>query len=75
MPDAADRKQTPANRRKRKCTRFKKLKGGFSDQGAAGANSFRFSGRLRSRALKPGRYRLVGRTGTTSRVARFTIVR
>jgi hypothetical protein len=69
------RKQTPANRKKRKCTRFRKLKGGFSHQGAAGPNSFRFSGRLRSRALKPGKYRLVGRTGNTSRSARFTIVR
>jgi hypothetical protein len=69
------RRQTPANRTKRKCTRFRKLRGGFSHRGAAGPNSFRFSGRLRSRALKPGRYRLVGRTGATSRSARFTIVR
>lgn len=69
------RKQTSANRGKRKCTRFKKLKAGFSHQGAAGPNSFRFSGRLRGRALKPGKYRLVGRTGSTSKVARFTIVR
>jgi hypothetical protein len=69
------RKQTPANRTKRKCTRFRKLRGGFSHRGAAGPNRFRFSGRLRSRALKPGRYRLVGRTGATSRSARFTIVR
>jgi hypothetical protein len=69
------RKQTPANRRKRKCTRFKPLKGGFSHQGAAGPNTFRFSGRLGSRALKPGRYRLVGRTGDTSMSAGFKIVR
>jgi hypothetical protein len=68
------RKQTPANSRKRKCTRFKKLKGGFSHQGASGPNSLRFSGRLRGLALKPGRYRLVGLTGVTSRSARFTIV-
>ena len=68
------RKQTPANRGKRKCTRFKKLRGGFSHQGAAGPNSFRFSGRLRGRALRPGKYRLVGRIGATSRSARFTIV-
>ena len=69
------RKQTPANRGKRKCTRFKKLRGGFSHQGAAGPNRFRFSGRLRGRALRPGKYRLVGRIGATSRSARFTIVR
>jgi hypothetical protein len=69
------RKQTPANRRKKKCTRFRKLKGGFTHQGAAGPNSFRFSGRLRGRALKPGKYRLVARTGITSRAAGFRIVR
>jgi hypothetical protein len=69
------RKQTPANRGERKCTRFKRLKGGFSHQGAAGPNSFRFSGRLRSRALRPGRYRLVARTGSTSKTAGFKIVR
>jgi hypothetical protein len=69
------RKQTPANSGKRKCTRFKKVKGGFSHQGAAGPNSFRFSGRLRNLALKPGRYRLVGRTGATSKTADFKIVR
>jgi len=69
------RKQTSANRGKRKCTRFEKLKGGFFHQGAAGANGFRFSGRLRGLPLKPGRYRLVGRTGGASRSARFTILR
>lgn len=69
------RKQTPANRTKKRCTRFKGLKGGFPHQGVAGPNTFRFSGRLGSRALKPGKYRLVGRTGDTSRSAGFTIVR
>jgi hypothetical protein len=69
------RKQTAANRGKTKCTRYIQLKGDFSQQGAAGTNSFRFSGRLQSRALKPGKYRLVGRTGDTSRSAGFTIVR
>jgi hypothetical protein len=69
------RKQTPANRGKRKCTRFKELRGSFSHPGVAGSNSFRFSGRLGIRALKPGRYRLSGRTGATSRSARFKIVR
>jgi hypothetical protein len=69
------RKQTPANRGKRKCTRYTQLRGDFSQQGAAGTNSFRFSGRLQNRALKPGKYRLVGRTGDTSRSAGFTIVR
>jgi hypothetical protein len=68
------RKQTPANRGKRRCTRFKTLRGGFSHQGASGPNRFRFSGRLRSRALRPGRYRLVGRTGVASKSVRFTIL-
>ena len=39
--------------------RYKKLKGSFTLNGATGANHFRFSGRLRNRKLKPGRYRLV----------------
>jgi hypothetical protein len=67
-------KQAAANRGKRKCTRFRALKGAFSHQGAAGPNRFRFSGRLRNRPLTPGKYRLVGRAGDTSRSAGFTIV-
>jgi hypothetical protein len=52
-------KPTRKNRHKRRCTRTVTLKGGFTRTGAAGANSFRFTGRLRGRKLKPGRYRLV----------------
>jgi hypothetical protein len=43
----------------RRCTRYVKLRGGFSHAGTTGLNEFRFMGRLRGRALRPGRYRLV----------------
>jgi hypothetical protein len=51
--------RTRKNRRKRKCTRYVKLKGSFTQAGKAGKNRFKFSGRLRSRKLKPGRYKLI----------------
>ena len=41
-------------------TRYVTLRGSFSHAGAVGGNRFRFTGRLRRRALKPGLYRLVG---------------
>jgi hypothetical protein len=69
------RKLTPGNRERRKCTRYKRLKGGFSHQGAAGKNAFKFSGRARGKALKPGKYRLVGRAGDSVKRAAFRIVR
>jgi hypothetical protein len=68
-------KQTRANRTKKRCSRFKPVKGGFTHSGQAGANSFKFSGRLNGKGLKPGRYRLVGKTGSVSRTASFRIVR
>jgi hypothetical protein len=76
------RKPTPANREKRRCTRFKVVGKSFTHQGAAGPNSFKFSGRLRNRrltprfkALTPGRYRLVGRAGDSVKRATFRIVK
>jgi hypothetical protein len=45
------------------------VSGRFTHAGAAGANRFRFRGRIGGRALAPGRYRLVGsppRVGTTA---------
>jgi hypothetical protein len=36
-----------------------RVKGGFTHAGAAGTNTFRFMGRLRGRALRRGKYRLV----------------
>ena len=74
-------KQTKGNRRKPPCTRYARLGGTFTHDGAAGANGFRFTGRLGGKALKPGSYRLVAvavdRARNASRVAHasFRIVR
>jgi hypothetical protein len=68
-------KQTRANRTKKKCSRFKRVKGGFTHSGQAGQNRFKFSGRIAGRGLKPGRYRLVGKTGSVSKRASFKIVK
>jgi hypothetical protein len=68
-------KQTKANRTKKRCSRFKRVKGGFTHTGQAGSNTFKFSGRLNAKALKPGSYRLVGKTGSVSKAASFRIVR
>jgi hypothetical protein len=68
-------KQTRANRTKKKCSRFKRLKGGFTHSGQAGQNRFKFSGRIAGKGLRPGRYRLVGKTGSVSKAASFKIVK
>ena len=68
------RKQTEANRGKKRCTRYQALKSGFVLQGAAGDNGFRFSGRIGGKALKPGKYRLVALADTSVKRAAFTIV-
>jgi hypothetical protein len=47
-----------SNRRKQRCHRFVKV-GGFAHSGVAGTNRLRFSGRVKRRALKRGRYRLL----------------
>lgn len=52
---------------------FRTLKPTFTHSGKAGTNSFRFSGRLKGKALAPGRYRLTGSVGTSSRSAGFKI--
>jgi phosphatidylinositol-3-phosphatase len=67
-------------RRGRRCVRFVTARGAFDDQAAAGENSFRFTGRLPGRRLRPGRYRLVARAdgwGGSSKpvLRRFRIVR
>ncbi|MEA2429336.1 MAG: hypothetical protein QOF37_2964, partial [Thermoleophilaceae bacterium] len=51
---------TRKNAGKRRCTRTVTLPGSFTLAGKAGANSFRFTGRLNGRKLKPGGYRLAG---------------
>jgi hypothetical protein len=52
-------KPTRRNRTRRKCTRYVRVRGSFTHQGAAGSNSFKFSGRLNRRKLRPAKYRLV----------------
>ena len=67
--------------RARRCTRHRTLRGSFVHQGAPGLNRFRFTGRLRRKALAPGSYILVaklprparGRGATATRA--FRIVR
>ena len=73
------RKPTKRNRSRRKCDL--RLKGSFRHNGKAGKNSFTFTGRLRSRKLKSGRYNLVATAtdsaGNKSRIkrARFRVVK
>jgi hypothetical protein len=73
-------KPTRANRKARKCTRLVTLTGSFTRGGKAGANSFRFTGRLAGHRLKPGKYQLVatpsagGRTGRAAS-ASFRIIK
>jgi hypothetical protein len=52
-------KPTRKNRKKRRCVRYVGVKGSFTLNGAAGKNSFHFTGRLNGRKLPPGRYRLL----------------
>jgi len=51
-------------RRGRACTLYRKLGGFLARSGGAGANGFRFRGRLAGRALAPSRYRLVAVAAT-----------
>jgi hypothetical protein len=68
-------KVTKANRAKRKCAIFKLNKSGFPHPGAAGTNTFKFSGRVGGVALPPGSYRLVASAGGVKKTAGFTIVK
>jgi hypothetical protein len=68
-------RRTVKKRKGKKKVVFKPVKGSFSASGAAGPGSFKFSGRLNGKALKPGRYRLVGQTSATTKRAPFTIVK
>jgi uncharacterized repeat protein (TIGR01451 family) len=49
-----------APRRGRRCVSYRSVRPSFTHQGTAGEDSFRFSGRVGSSALRPGAYRLVG---------------
>ena len=51
----------------RRCTRQQGLKGSFAHRGAPGQNSFRFTGRLRRKALAPGPYTLVAKLANPAR--------
>jgi hypothetical protein len=67
--------------RRRGRLRYIALRGSFSHASSAGLNQVRFSGRLRGRALAPGRYLLVivaidsRRLSSSARSVRFRIVR
>lgn len=64
-----------SNRKRRRCTRYVRVRGSFTLQGKAGRNSFHLTGRLNGKRLARGRYRLVatptanGRTGTPTRAS------
>jgi hypothetical protein len=51
--------QTHKNAKAKRCTRVVTLHGSFARSGLAGLNSFRFTGRLGGKTLKPGTYTLV----------------
>jgi hypothetical protein len=68
-------KKTAANADKKRCALFKPLKPTFTHSGAGGRSSFRFSGRLGSKALKPGAYRLLGSAGGAVKRAAFRMVK
>jgi virginiamycin B lyase len=70
--------KTRRNRRAKRCKLFVKVRGSFTHAGKAGANSFRFTGRIAKKKLRPGRYQLVASvpsTGTKPRRAAFKIIR
>jgi uncharacterized delta-60 repeat protein len=75
-------KPTKKNRTRKRCTRFVKVKGSFTRAGKAGKNSFKFTGRIGGKKLKPGSYRLVavakdaaGNKDKTPKRANFQIAR
>jgi hypothetical protein len=68
-------KQTKSNKSKAKCALLKPVSGGFTHSGAAGLNSFKFTGRVGNRALAPGRYELVASAGGGVKRAPFAIVK
>jgi uncharacterized delta-60 repeat protein len=74
-------KPARANRGKGHCTRYVTLAGGFARDGDAGANRFRFTGRLNARRLRSAHYRAllsaVDAAGNRSNRAQasFTVLR
>jgi hypothetical protein len=72
-------KQTPRNKRAKRCKLFTAVKGSFTYSGKGGSNTFGFTGRIGKKKLKPGKYRLVaqpsGSSRSTAKRANFKIVR
>jgi hypothetical protein len=74
------KKPSRSNRKRKRCTRYVAVTGGFARPSAAGRNSFHFTGRVRNRRLQPAAYRLVEKVtdaaGNVSapRMAKFRIV-
>ena len=52
------RAKTRKNAKRRKCTRWKNVRGSFTVPSKAGRNSFTFRGRIGGRKLRTGSYRL-----------------
>jgi DNA-binding beta-propeller fold protein YncE len=75
------KKPSRGNRKRKRCTRYVRVRGGFAHPSLAGRNSFHFSGRVRKRKLAPGSYRLVETVSDAAanvsapKLARFRIVR
>jgi hypothetical protein len=74
------RRQTRSNRRRKACIRYVKV-GSFAQDGKLGANTRKWSGKIRAKALKPASYRATltarddaGLTSAPKRLA-FKIVR
>jgi uncharacterized delta-60 repeat protein len=66
---------TARNRGAKRCTRFVGVRGSFTHVDVAGKNSFRFTGRVRRKALKPGPYRLDARPRAGGQVGKTVSVR
>jgi virginiamycin B lyase len=70
--------QTRRNRRAKRCKRYVAVRGSFTHAGKAGSNSFKFTGRVAKKKLRPGRYQLVASVPASSaspKRAAFKIVR
>jgi hypothetical protein len=68
------RRKTRFNAYGKPCPLFVREKRSFSRSGRGGTNRFRFLGRLGSKALEPGIYRLVASAGGATRRAPFRVV-
>jgi hypothetical protein len=67
-------KQSKGNASKPKCTLFVPVRGGFTESGKAGPNSFSFNGKLAGKPLAPGDYRLSGSADSSTATASFTVL-